>query len=233
MADRPRVWLAWSSGKDSAWMLHVLRQEGRFEPAGLLTTFNQAADRVSMHAVRHALVDAQAAAAGLPLYPVMLPDPCPHEVYAARMAEAVAAARAADIAHIAFGDLFLEEVRAYRQERLAGSGLTPLFPLWGRDTAALAREMITGGLQARLTSIDLAQLDAAFAGRAYDAALLADLPPTADPCGEKGEFHTFAHGGPMFSRPIAVRPGAVRQSDGFAFADLMPIDVAAAGQAGA
>ncbi len=218
--DRPIVLLSWSSGKDSAWALHVLRQNPDVQVAGLLTTFNAAADRVAMHAVRRELVEAQAEAAGLPLWPVNIPSPCPNEIYEAAMRDAMARAHAEGFTHVAFGDLFLEDVRRYRENRLADSGLTPLFPLWHLPTHLLAREMIAGGLDAVLTSVDPQQLDRGFAGRRYDASLLADLPASADPCGERGEFHTFCCAGPMFSRPIAVTMGDIVERDGFVFADV-------------
>ena len=213
--------LAWSSGKDSAWALHVLRQSG-VEVAGLLTTLNQAADRVAMHAVRRALLEAQAQAAGVPLRQIPLPWPCSNDEYEACMAEACRQAVAEGFDTIAFGDLFLRDVREYRERQLAGSGLTPVFPLWERPTAALAEEMIAAGLRARLTCIDTKQLDARFAGREFDRALLAELPATVDPCGEKGEFHSFAYDGPMFARPVPVEAGELRVVDQFVFADLLP-----------
>jgi uncharacterized protein (TIGR00290 family) len=215
--------VSWSTGKDSAWMLHVVRQQHGDRVAGLLTTLNEAFDRVAMHAVRRSLLEAQADAAGLPLHVVPLPWPCPNEEYERRMAAAVASLTAAGCTHVAFGDLFLEDVRRYREDRLAGTGLTPLFPLWKtKTTAALAAEMIAGGVRARLTCVDPRHLDRSFAGRAFDASLLADLPASVDPCGENGEFHTFACDGPMFSRPIAVHTGDVVDRDGFVFADLVP-----------
>ncbi len=221
MGGKPKALLAWSSGKDSAWSLHVLRAEGQVEVVGLLTTINQAEGRVAMHAVRTELLHAQAEAAGLPLWPVLIPWPCSNAEYEAAMAAAMARAHADGITHVAFGDLFLEDIRRYREERLAPTGLTPLFPLWGKPTAALAREMVEAGLRARLTCVDPRQLDARFAGCELDAALLAELPPSVDPCGERGEFHTFAHAGPMFSRPIPIRTGEVVTRDGFVFADLL------------
>jgi uncharacterized protein (TIGR00290 family) len=219
-----RVLLSWSSGKDSAWTLHLLRQQADVEVVGLLTTFNEAADRVAMHAVRHTLVEAQAAAAGLPLWPVPLPWPCSNADYEQRMSAAIGRARDEGITHMAFGDLFLEDVRNYRIRQLSGSGIEPLFPLWGApaSTPALARRMLDGGLRAVLTCVDPRQLPEPFVGRRYDAALLADLPPTVDPCGEHGEFHTFCFGGPMFDFEIAVRPGEIVSRDGFCFADLLP-----------
>ena len=212
--------ISWSSGKDSAWMLHVMRQEGIGSPAALLTTMNEAAGRVAMHAVREDVLRAQAAAAGLPLVTVPIPSPCPNEIYEARMAAAVQQAVAEGFTHVAFGDLFLEDVRRYREARLADSGLQPVFPLWQRPTAQLAREMVAGGLEAFLTCVDPRVLPAAFAGRRYDATLLSELPPGTDPCGERGEFHTCAVAGPMFSRKIDVEPGDVIERDGFVFADL-------------
>jgi len=219
---KPRALLAWSSGKDSAWALHLLRQRGEVEVVGLLTTLNQAFERVAMHAVRVELLRAQAAAAGLPLFEVPLPWPCSNDEYERAMGAALAAARADGVEAVAFGDLFLEDIRRYREERMAATGLTPLFPLWGEPTDALARRMLAGGLRARLTCVDPRQLAPAFAGREYDAALLAELPPTVDPCGERGEFHTFAYAGPMFARPIAIRAGEIVERDGFTFADLLP-----------
>jgi uncharacterized protein (TIGR00290 family) len=212
--------VSWSSGKDSAWMVHVLRTRNGVTPAALLTTINEAAQRVAMHAVRVDLLQAQADALGVPLWQVPIPSPCSNEEYERAMASAVGRAVADGFTHVAFGDLFLEDVRRYREERLAGSGLTPLFPLFGLDTTALAQEMVTGGLRARLTCIDPRVLDRRFAGREFDAALLAELPASVDPCGERGEFHTFAYDGPMFARPIPVNSGEIVERDGFVFADL-------------
>jgi len=212
--------VSWSSGKDSAWMVHVLRTRNGVTPAALLTTINEAAQRVAMHAVRVDLLQAQADALGVPLWQVPIPSPCSNEEYERAMASAVGRAVADGFTHVAFGDLFLEDVRRYREERLAGSGLTPLFPLFGLDTTALAQEMVTGGLRARLTCIDPRALDRRFAGREFDAALLAELPASVDPCGERGEFHTFAYDGPMFARPIPVNSGEIVERDGFVFADL-------------
>jgi len=219
-ATHDRVLLSWSSGKDSAWALHLLRQTSRVAVGGLLTTFNEAADRVAMHAVRRSLVEAQAEAASLPLWPVLIPSPCPEEVYAARMRKAMARALAEGFTHVAFGDLFLEDVRRYREERLAGSGLDPLFPVWGIPTDQLARQMLAEGLQARVTCVDSRQLDRSFAGRSFDRSFLEDLPGSVDPCGERGEFHTFCHAGPMFSRAIEVETGAIVEREGFVFRDV-------------
>jgi uncharacterized protein (TIGR00290 family) len=224
---RARILLAWSSGKDSAWSLHVLRQDPSVEVVGLLTTINEAYDRVAMHAVRRALLEAQAEAAGLPLLAVRIPSPCPNETYEAAMAAAIGEARGRGITGIAFGDLFLEDIRRYREKQMSGTGLRLHFPLWGRPTAALAEEMIGGGLQARLTCVDPRVMPAELAGAAFDRALLARLPAGVDPCGENGEFHTFAWDGPMFHRPLPVRSGEVVTRDGFVFADLLPAVAAA------
>lgn len=215
--------LSWSTGKDSAWSLHVLRQTPEIEVVGLFSTVNAAFDRVAMHAVRRQILEAQAAAAGLPLSVIEIPWPCPNEIYEAQLGAFVAEQREAGVAAMAFGDLFLEDIRAYREAKLAGSGIAPLFPLWGRDTGALAREMIAGGLEAHLTCVDPRKLPASFAGRAFDAQLLADLPEGVDPCGENGEFHTCVVAGPMFSAPLAVATGEVMERDGFVFADLLPV----------
>jgi uncharacterized protein (TIGR00290 family) len=221
---KPRVLVSWSSGKDSAWALHVLRQRGEVEVVGLVTTINEAFGRVAMHGVRAELVQAQADAAGLPLWPVPLPWPCSNDEYEDRMRAVVGTARAAGVTAFAFGDLFLADIRAYRERQLAGTGIDPLFPVWGAtdDTPALARSMIAGGLRATLACVDPRQLSPAFAGRAFDLAFLADLPPGVDPCGERGEFHTFCHAGPVFRTPIRVRAGEVVERDGFWFADLIP-----------
>jgi uncharacterized protein (TIGR00290 family) len=222
MADKPKTWLSWSSGKDSAWSLHVMRQRGDVEISALLTTVNEKYQRVAMHAVRESLLDAQAAAAGLPLMKVSIPSPCPNEVYERAMADAMTLAHAEGITHVAFGDLFLEDIRKYREENLAKCGMTPVFPLWLKDTRKLANEMIESRLRAYLTSVDPKKLDASFAGRAFDKALLADLPANVDPCGENGEFHTCVVAGPMFASPIDVSVGEIVERDGFVFADLVP-----------
>jgi uncharacterized protein (TIGR00290 family) len=217
---RMKILISWSSGKDSAWMLHLLRGGGQGEPAALLTTINAPADRVAMHGVRRDVLQAQAEAAGLPLWTVPLPYPCSNEEYERLMAEVIARAAREGFTHVAFGDLFLEDVRAYREQRLQGTGLSPLFPLWKRDTAALAREMLDGGLEARLTCVDPRVVDRSLAGRLFDRSLLEALPPGVDPCGERGEFHTCVTAGPMFSSPLRTAPGEVVERDGFVFADL-------------
>ncbi|HKA01866.1 MAG TPA: hypothetical protein VKE70_35390 [Candidatus Solibacter sp.] len=213
--------LAWSSGKDSAWTLLVLREQG-VQVFGLLTTINQAVDRVAMHGVRRTVLEAQAEAVGLPLWQIPLPWPCTNDDYESRMADACRRAIAEGFDTIAFGDLFLADIRAYRERQLAGSGLTPIFPLWEIPTAQLAREMIAGGLRARLSCVDTRHLDAAFSGREFDEALLIDLPAAVDPCGENGEFHTCVYAGPMFRSPISIESGEVRDVDGFVYTDLAP-----------
>jgi uncharacterized protein (TIGR00290 family) len=216
-----RVLLSWSSGKDSAWSLHVLRQRGEHEVVGLLTTFNEVADRVAMHAVRRELVEWQAAAAGLPLWAVPLPWPCSNEEYERLMAETCAKAVAEGIEGVAFGDLFLEDVRAYREKQMKGTGLEPIFPVWRLPTRALAREMIAFGVRAKLTCIDTEKLDRSFAGREFDEGLLADLPEDVDPCGERGEFHSFVYAGPMLNGVLPVSVGEIVVQEQFVFADLI------------
>jgi len=219
---KPRLLLSWSSGKDSAWTLHVLRASNRYDIVGLVTTVNERFNRVAMHGVRAELLQAQAEAAGVPLWRVPLPHPCPNAEYESRMRALIARAISEGVTHMAFGDLFLEDIRAYREKQLAGTGLTPLFPLWGLDTGGLARDMVRSGLRAKLTCVDPRHLDRSFAGRTFDTALLADLPAAIDPCGERGEFHTFCYQGPMFRRPVPVQTGEVVERDGFVFADLLP-----------
>lgn len=220
MSREPTL-LSWSSGKDSAWALHLLRQSPELEVVGLLTTINQVADRVAMHAVRSELLRAQADAVGLPLFTVPIPSPCSNAEYEAAMATAVARARADGISVMAFGDLFLEDIRDYRIAKLAGTGLRAVFPVWGIPTPTLARQMLTEGLRARLTCVDPRQLSGKLVGREFDQSLLAELPASVDPCGENGEFHTFAYDGPMFQRPVPIQSGELVERDGFAFADLL------------
>ena len=219
-AMKPKALLSWSSGKDSAFALHEVQRAGELEIVGLLTTVNQAFTRVAMHAVRVELLHRQADAARIPLAVVELPWPCPNGAYEAAVGGALGRARAGGVSHVVFGDLFLADIRAYREAQLAPLGLEPVFPLWQRDTRALAHAMIDSGLSARLTCVDPRALDRRFAGRAFDRALLAELPPTVDPCGENGEFHTFVTGGPMFAHSIDVTPGEIVERDGFVFADL-------------
>ena len=216
-----RVALSWSSGKDSAWSLHLLRQDPDIEVAALITTINEQFDRVAMHAVRRELVELQAESVGVPLWKVPLPWPCSNEEYEARMGAVCDRAISNGIHAIAFGDLFLADIRAYRERQLAGTGLEPLFPLWQLPTRELARQMIAAGLRARITCIDPKHLPREFAGRDFDANFLRDLPPAVDPCGENGEFHTFVYAGPMFQNPIPVATGEIVDRDGFIFADLM------------
>jgi uncharacterized protein (TIGR00290 family) len=220
--SRPKALIAWSSGKDSAWALHEIRRAGQYDIVGALTTVTGTFTRVSIHGVREELLDAQLAAAGLPARKVRIPYPCPNEVYEREMGTAVARACADGITHIVFGDLFLEDVRVYRVKNLTGTGITPLFPLWGRDTSSLANEMAASGMAAHLVSVDLKKLPRRFAGRAFDRILLEDLPAGVDHCGENGEFHTFVSAGPMLSKPIAVKTGEIVERDGAAYVDLQP-----------
>jgi uncharacterized protein (TIGR00290 family) len=219
---RPKAWLAWSSGKDSAWALHTVRQRGECEVVALLTTINRTYQRVAMHAVREALLEMQAVRAGLPLVKVSIPSPCPHETYEQAMNGAMKRAREEGVRHVVFGDLFLEDIRAYREKHLASCGMTPVFPLWRKDTRRLAQEMLAAGLSAFLTCVDPRKLGREFAGQRFEAELLRSLPSHVDPCGENGEFHTFANGGPMFTHEIPVSLGEVLERDGFVFADLLP-----------
>ena len=218
---RFKTLISWSSGKDSAWLVHTLRSSmPEYSVSALLTTINQDANRVAMHAVRAEVLDAQARSLDLPLWKVPIPSPCPNEVYERAMGEAVARAVAEGFTHVAFGDLFLEDVRHYREEKLAGTGLTPIFPLFGSDTSALAQTMIAAGLRARITCLNPKHLDRSFAGREFDTQLLADLPADVDRCAERGEFHTCAYAGPMFNVPLAIETGIVVERDGFVFTDL-------------
>jgi uncharacterized protein (TIGR00290 family) len=215
-----KILLSWSSGKDSAWALHMLNAQYPGRVQALLTTMNEAVGRVAMHAVRRDVLDAQARAAGLPLIIVPIPHPCPNEVYEARMRVAVADAVEAGFTHVAFGDLFLQDVRRYRVERLAGTGLEPLFPVWGVPTDRLACDMLTSGLRARIACVDTRVLDASFVGREFDRRLLDDLPSGVDPCGENGEFHTCVYAGPMFHEPLALEPGEIVAREPFVWRDL-------------
>jgi uncharacterized protein (TIGR00290 family) len=215
-----RVLVSWSSGKDCAWALHLIRQQPDIEVAGLLTTINAGFDRVAMHGTRRAVLEAQAAAAGLPLWTVSLPWPCSNEVYEQRMAEACSRALDSRVDVIAFGDLFLRDLRSYRESQLKSTGLQPLFPLWEMPTTELAQQMVEGGLRAKIVCVDSRQLDASFGGRDFDGTLLRDLPPNVDPCGENGEFHTCVYDGPMFSKPIPLTSGETVDRDGFIYSDF-------------
>lgn len=222
MTSSSDVALSWSGGKDSALALRALREEVGVEPLALLTTITEDFDRISMHGVRRELLRAQARATGVDLVEIEIPAACANEVYEARMAAALESPPLADARTIAFADLFLADIRAYREQRLAAADREALFPIWGRDTAALAREFIEAGFEATLVCVDPAQLDPAFVGRQFDESLLADLPSGVDPCGENGEFHTFVHAGPIFDTPIEVELGDAVMRDGFAFQDLLP-----------
>ncbi len=216
------VWLSWSSGKDSAWACHLLRQRKDLTVGALITTINREVRRVAMHGVRESLVEAQARALGLPLIRVPLPHPCSNDAYEQAMDLVWARATEASVERIAFGDLYLEDIRRYRESQLQRAGLTPLFPLWGADTATLARQMIEGGLRAVVTCVDSRRLPSSFAGRVFDREFLADLPGDVDPCGERGEFHTFAFAGPMFAKPLSITIGETIERDGFVFTDVCP-----------
>ena len=220
--SRSKLLLSWSSGKDSAWALHRLLQGDEFEVVGLVTTVNQRFQRIAMHAVREVLLERQAASAGLPLWKIPIPHPCSNECYAKAMTRLLERVRYEGVSVMAFGDLFLEEIRRYREDQLEGQGIAPVFPLWGLSTAELAGEMVAAGLGARITCIDPKQIPRRFVGREFDAELLEELPAGVDPCGEHGEFHTFAHRGPMFREPVPVKPGVVEEREGFVFADLLP-----------
>lgn len=221
MSQPRKTLLSWSSGKDSAWALHRLRQDAQSEIAGLFTTINERYDRVNMHATPLATLRRQAAAAGLPLREIRLPDPCPMEAYDQAMRGFIAGCQRDGIERMAFGDLFLEDIRAYREKQLQGTGIEPVFPIWGIATRALAAEMLDGGLDAWVCCIDLRKLPASLAGRRWNRQLLAELPADCDPCGENGEFHTVATGGPMFAYQIPVRAGEVVQRGDFVYADIV------------
>ena len=214
--------LSWSSGKDSAWTLHVLRQRSDVEVVGLMTTMNQVYQRIAIHAVRLELLQLQAEAAGLPLHLIDLPCPCTNAQYEQAMSGFIQQSQRDGIECIAFGDLFLADIKAYREEKLSGTGIAPLFPIWQTPTDALAKEMISSGLRAVVTCVDPKYLTAGFAGREFDEQLLSDLPGEVDPCGERGEFHTFAFAGPMFNRPVPVAVGDIVEREGFVYADVLP-----------
>jgi uncharacterized protein (TIGR00290 family) len=222
MPTSAKALIAWSSGKDSAWTLYQARVAGDFEIVGALTTITDTFRRVSMHGVREELLRAQLDAAGLRPIIIHIPYPCPNEIYERKMAEAMAAARASGVRHIIFGDLFLEDVRGYRERQLSGTGIVPVFPLWGRPTRELADDMIDAGTEAYVCTVDLKKLPASFAGRRFDRVLLEALPAGIDPCGENGEFHSFVSAGPMLSRKVAVKTGQTVERDGFAYTDLLP-----------
>ena len=213
--------LSWSSGKDSAWALHVLRQQSEYEVVGLMTTVNQLYQRIAIHAVRLELLQRQAEAVGLPLHIIDLPCPCTNAQYEAAMETFVTEARGRQIECMAFGDLFLQDVKEYREAKLSGTGITPLFPIWLTPTDELAREMIAGGVRAVVTCIDPRQLPASFAGREFNERFLSDLPADVDPCGERGEFHTFVFDGPMFRRPVPIELGEITEREGFVYADVL------------
>lgn len=218
---KPKALISWSTGKDSAFALHEVRRTGEFDVVGALTTVTETFERVSIHGVRQEILRAQCEAAGLPQRVVPIPYPCPNEIYESRMGEAVIGAVREGVTHMIFGDLFLADIRAYREQKLAGTGITPVFPLWDRPTRALARAMIASGLEAYLATVDLKKLPAEFAGRRFDAQLLADLPEGVDPCGENGEFHTCVIAGPIFAHRLPVESGERVTRDGYAYCDLL------------
>lgn len=220
--QRPRAWMSWSSGKDSALALQEVIAQGTVDVVGLLTTVNAEADRVAMHGVRRTLLGMQAEALGLPLHVVDLPWPCPNETYEKKMADALVQASGVGVEAMVFGDLFLDDVRQYRESSLAGTGITPIFPLWLRPTGEVARSLVRLGFRAVVTCVDLSKAPREIAGRSFDEALLAELPPDVDPCGENGEFHTVVVDGPGFSRSIGVEVGVIVERDGFVFADVVP-----------
>jgi uncharacterized protein (TIGR00290 family) len=226
--SREKIWLSWSSGKDSAWSLHTLRQGSEYEVVALLTTVNTAFNRVAMHAVRESVLEAQAAALGLPLVKVPIPSPCPNGTYEAAMTIAMERARVEGISRVAFGDLFLEDIRKYREEKLAAVGMQPVFPIWGLDTRALAQEMVRSGLRALVTCVNPKLLEPRFAGRIFDEQFLAELPEAVDPCAERGEFHTCVYAGPMFKEPLPIHAGEIVTRDGFVFADALLSEAAPA-----
>ena len=222
-SNPPQAYVSWSSGKDSAFALYEAQRSGVADVVGVLTTVNEAYGRVAMHGVREAVLDRQIAALGLPALKVMLPNPCSNEIYQERMAQACARIKEQGVRHIVFGDLFLEDIRAYREQQLTAVGMTGIFPLWQRDTAVLARAMIESGMVAHLVCVDPRRLGREFAGRRFDTRLLDELPRQVDPCGENGEFHTLVSAGPMFAEPIDVRLGEIVERDGFVFADVIGV----------
>lgn len=219
---RHKAVVSWSSGKDSAFALHEVRRAGQFEVVGLLTTVSETFNRVAMHGTRESLLDRQIAALNLPCLKISLPSPCPNAVYEVRMAEACAHIKEQGVRHMVFGDLFLEDIRAYREARLKDAGIEAVFPLWKRETRALAQEMVTSGMVAHLVCIDPHRMERRFAGRCFDGDFLVELPGDVDPCGENGEFHTAVSASPMFNAPIAVKTGDIVERDGFVFADIIP-----------
>jgi len=219
---RRKTLLSWSSGKDSAWALHVLGQRSDLEIAGLVTTVNQLYQRIAIHAVRLELLQRQAEAVGLPLHIIDLPDPCSNSQYEAVMEKFIEQSKQKGIGCMAFGDLFLADIKAYREAKLSGTGITPLFPIWLTPTDQLAREMISSGLRAVVTCVDPQRLPASFAGREFNEEFLSALPDHVDPCGERGEFHTFAFDGPMFSNPVDIEVGEITEREGFVYADVLP-----------
>lgn len=222
MSSKPKAVVSWSSGKDSAWSYHIVQQAGDYDIVGLVTTLTKPYERIAMHGVREALVDQQAVTLNLPCHKVWLPtSPCPNAVYEEVWGEVLQKLKQQGVTHVIFGDLFLEDIRAYRERQMAELGLTPVFPLWGEDTKVLAHKMIEGGLRARLTCIDSKKLDKSFAGRVFDETFLKDLPDDIDPCGERGEFHTFVYDAPFFPQPLPVRLGEIVDRDGFSFADVL------------
>ena len=223
-ANKTKVLLSWSGGKDCAWALHLLRKQDDIEIAGIFTIIDAATNRVSMHRFGEELLEAQAAAMGLPLTKLFIPDPCPNDEYEKVMGGFVKRTKAREISAIAFGDLFLEDIRNYREEKLAGTGIEAIFPLWSLDTTQLAREMVDCGLRAYITSVDTKQLDASFVGRIYDPKFLDDLPAGVDPCGEHGEFHSFVYDGPMFVKPVDVRTGEITRNNEFVYADIVKVE---------
>lgn len=220
---RKRVVISWSGGKDSAWTLHTLRQRpNEYAVVGLLTTINQQFNRVAVHGVRRELLEAQAASVGLPLWVVPLPSPCSNEHYERRLTNALRFMRGLGVEAIAFGDLYLQDIRRYRETQFGKCGVELLFPIWALPTRELAGQIVSSGIKARLACVDPRAVPADWAGRDYDERLLAELPPSVDPCAENGEFHTFVYDGPIFRSPIPIVTGEVVQRDGFFFADLLP-----------